>query len=85
MKNPINPIRSEVNCLNFRPELIKLIRKATNDVEFRIHDIAKNMGIEEYKEVDNMDSSTKKNQIFQAIMTKFLDEFANICSTDIID
>lgn len=83
MKNPINPIKSEVNCLNFRPELIKLIKNATNDVEFRIHDIAKNMGIEEYKEVDNMDSLTKKNQIFQAIMEKVLEGFESIFSDDI--
>jgi hypothetical protein len=83
MKNPINPIKSQVDDLKFRPELIKLISNATTNVEFRIHDIAKNMGIEEYREVDNIDSSTKKNQIFQAIMAKVLEDFASICSTDI--
>ena len=78
-----NPIKSEVDDLKFRPELIKLINNVTTIVEFRIHDVAKNMGIEEYREVDNIDSSTKKNQIFQAIMTKVLDELASICPTDI--
>jgi len=83
MKNPINPIKNEVDNLDFRPDFIELIKKATDDIEFRIHDVAKNIGIEEYREVDNMDSSTKKNQIFQAIMGKVLEGFENICPADI--
>lgn len=48
----MDPIKDTIkNDINIRSELIKLIRDASNEVEFNIHDVAKNMGIPEFKKL----------------------------------
>ena len=46
----MNPIKDTIKTdINIRSELIKLLRDASDVVEFNIHDVAKNMGIPEFK------------------------------------
>lgn len=46
----MDPIKDTIKTdINIRQALIKLISDASNKVEFNIHDVAKNMGIPEFK------------------------------------
>lgn len=82
--NPINPIKDTIkNDINIRQALIKLIRDASNEVEFNIHDVAKNMGIPEFKKVDDMNMESKKCQIVWSIMAEIKEELKAICTADV--
>ena len=80
----MNPIKDTIKSdINIRQALIKLIRDASNEVEFNIHDVAKNMGIPEFKKVDDMNMKSKKCQIFWSIMTEIKEELTHICAADV--
>ena len=80
----MNPIKDTIKTdLNLRSDLIKLIQDASNTVEFTIHDVAKNMGISEFKKIDNMDIQSKKCQIFWSIMEEIKEELTHICAADV--
>lgn len=84
MNNKINPIKDTIKTdTNTRSELIKLIRDTSNQVEFNIHDVAKNMGIPEFRNFDNMDMKFKKSQIFWSIMEEIKEELTHICAADV--
>lgn len=84
MDNKINPIKDTIKTdTNIRSELIKLIRDTSNQVEFNIHDVAKNMGIPEFRNFDNMDMKFKKSQIFWSIMEEIKEELTHICAADV--
>ena len=81
----MNPIKDTIKTdIDIRSELIKLIRDASNVVEFNIHDVAKNMGIPEFKNIDNMDMKSKKCQIFWSIMEEIREELTHICAADVL-
>lgn len=80
----MNPIKDTIKSdINIRQALIKLIRDASNEVEFNIHDVAKNMGIPEFKKVDDMNMKSKKCQILWSIMTEIKEELTHICAADV--
>ena len=80
----MNPIKDTIKTdLNLRSDLIKLIQDASNTVEFTIHDVAKNMGISEFRKIDNMDMQSKKCQIFWSIMEEIKEELTHICAADV--
>lgn len=80
----MNPIKDTIKTdIDIRSELIKLIRDASNKVEFSIHDVAKNMGISEFKKIDNMDMKSRNCQIFWSVMEEIKEELTHICAADV--
>lgn len=80
----MDPIKDTIKTdIDIRSELIKLIRNASNEVEFIIHDVAKNMGILEFKKVDSMNMESKKCQIVWSIMAEIKKELTALCTADV--
>lgn len=80
----MDPIKDTIkNDINIRSELIKLIRDASNEVEFNIHDVAKNMGIPEFKKIDDMNMESKKCRIIWSVMEEIKEELTHICAADV--
>lgn len=80
----MDPIKDTIKTdINIRSELIKLIRDASNEVEFSIHDVAKNMGIPEFKKIDDMNMDTKKCRIIWSVMDEIKEELTHICVADV--
>ena len=69
--------------INIRQALIKLISDASTEVEFNIHDVAKNMGIPEFKKIDDMNMESKKCRIIWSIMEEIKEELTHICAADV--
>lgn len=80
----MDPIKDTIKSdINIRQALIKLISDASNKVEFNIHDVAKNMGIPEFKKIDDMNMESKKCRIIWSIMEEIKEELTHICAADV--
>ena len=80
----MDPIKDTIKTdINIRSELIKLISDASNKVEFNIHDVAKNMGIPEFKKIDDMNMESKKCRIIWSVMEEIKEELTHICAADV--
>lgn len=80
----MDPIKDTIKTdINIRSELIKLIRNASNEVEFNIHDVAKNMGISEFKKIDDMNMESKRCRIVWSVMEEIKEELTHICAADV--
>lgn len=80
----MDPIKDIIKTdINIRSELIKLISDASNKIEFNIHDVAKNMGIPEFKKIDDMNIESKKCRIIWSVMEEIKEELTHICAADV--
>ena len=66
-----------------RASLIKLLSDMMNACEFDIHDVAKNLGIEEYIKFDKEKTDAKNFRMFWTAMGIIQEELKHICLKDV--